>query len=384
MIRSHDTLLEKLLIGYRRKLHENPELAFEEFKTTKFLKSWLQEADITTVDLPLSTGLLAVVGGKRPGPVVALRSDIDALPIQEETGLSFSSKIPGRMHACGHDIHMSSILGAALLLKRQESELKGTVKILFQPAEENGRGAVRVLKTGLLDDVRAICGMHIMPDLPVGTIGIRAGALMAGVDHFLIDIEGTGTHGAKPEKGTDTIVAASQLVTALQTIISRNTSPLDQALISVTKFQAGNTWNIIPQHAELEGTVRTFNEAVRDMIEKRMNELSTLIAQSFGTRANLHYIRHGSPVLNDRQLTDLAATAARADGLTVIEPEPTTVGEDFAAYQERIPGAFFFMGVSGQSDLHHPDLIVDERAILPAAGFFAHLAGDMLKMARSK
>lgn len=371
-------LLEEQLIGYRRQLHQKPELAFEEIETTGSLKRWLDEASVRTVDLPLSTGVLAIIDGKKPGPVIALRSDIDALPIQEQTGLPYSSKVPGKMHACGHDVHMASILGAVLLLKEQEEELEGTVKIIFQPAEENGCGAVKVLQTGVLSDVQAICGMHIMPNLPVGTIGIKSGPLMAGVDHFIIDIEGTETHGAVPEKGTDTIVAAGQIIAALQTVISRNISPLDQALISVTRVQAGNTWNVMPQRAQLEGTVRTFRGEVRNRIEKRMKTIVEDVAQAFGTTGKLDYIRLGPPVVNDSRLADLAESAAQASGLKVINPELTTIGEDFAEYQKKMPGAFFFMGVSGNSDLHHSDLIIDERAIMYGARFFSALAKQLI------
>lgn len=376
--------LEQKLIGYRRLLHEKPELAFEEYETTQLLNQWLAEAEIARAELPLRTGVLAVIGGKKPGPTLALRSDIDALPIQEQTGLPYASKTAGKMHACGHDFHMASILGAALLLKEREDELEGTVKIIFQPAEENGRGAVQVLKTGVLNDVQAILGMHNMPYLPTGTIGIKPGALMASCDRFMIEIEGTGTHGAAPEKGVDTIVAATQIVTALQTIVSRNISPLSSAVISVTRIQAGNTWNIIPETAELEGTVRTFDENVRDIIPVRMKSIVENVARAFGAKAKLKFTRQGNPVQNDGQLTKWAAETAEKSGLKVIEPIPTTIGEDFAQYQESIPGAFFFMGVSGSSDLHRPDLIIDEGAILPSARFFANLAVDLLKKIKDR
>lgn len=378
-----EKILEKKLIGYRRILHENPELAFEEYGTTQFLNKWLAEANIETIDLPLETGVLAVIRGKKQGPMIALRSDIDALPIQEETGLPFASKVPGKMHACGHDFHMASILGAALLLKEREDELEGTVKIIFQPAEENGCGAVRVMKTGVLDDVRAICGMHNMPNLPTGTIGIRQGPLMAGVDHFIINIEGTGTHGAVPENGVDSVVVASQVVSALQTIISRNISPLSHAVVSVTRIQAGNTWNVIPANAELEGTVRTFSEDVRAAIPARMKSIVEGVSSAFGARGKLNFIKLGHAVQNDGQLTRWASETAEKSGLKVIEPNPTTIGEDFAEYQQKIPGAFFFMGVSGNSDLHHPDLIIDEQAILSSTKFFSNLAADLLKKIRN-
>jgi amidohydrolase len=370
--------LEQLLIERRRQLHRHPELAFEERETTARLKAWLSEASVTLGDLPIETGVLAVIGGKRPGPVIALRTDIDALPIAEQTGLTFASEVPGKMHACGHDIHMTALLGAALLLKQRENELKGTVKIIFQPAEEIGEGARRVLDTHVLDDVRTICGMHIMPSLPVGTIGIKSGPLMAGVDHFIVDLKGRGTHGAVPEQGDDLIVVSAQIISALQSIVSRNLSPLDQAVISTTRMSAGNTWNVMPDHAQLEGTVRTFTESTRRKIEKRMKELVTRIAAAFAVSGSVSYMRQGPPVDNNPQLAAWAAEAASAAGLKVVVPSPTTIGEDFAYYQEQMSSLFVFMGVSGNSGLHHADLVVDERAIGKSARFFAIFAEQLL------
>ncbi|MFX3619531.1 MAG: amidohydrolase [Sporolactobacillus sp.] len=374
-----ETAFEQQLIGYRRQLHAYPELAFEEFETTRSLKKWLTEASVELLDLPLETGVLAVIRGNKPGPVIALRTDIDALPIQEETDLPFASTLPGKMHACGHDFHAASILGATLLLNERKDELEGTVKIIFQPAEENGNGALRVLGTGVLDDVEAIFGMHDMPHLPTGTIGIKGGALMAGVDKFTIDVEGIGTHAAAPEKGIDAILVSSHIVTALQSIVSRNLSPLANTVISVTRLEAGNTWNVLPQTAQMEGTVRTFQETVRDGIPAKMDRVVRGVAQALGAKAELHYTKLGPSLQNDSKLADMAVETAKRSGLNVIVPEPSSAGEDFAEYLKKIPGAFFFMGVSGTAGLHHPDLIIDEKAILPSARFFANLAADMLQ-----
>lgn len=374
-----ETEIEQQLINCRRVLHEHPELAFEEFETTRSLKKWLTEAHVELLDLPLETGVLAVIRGSKPGPVIALRTDIDALPIQEKTGLPFASKVPGKMHACGHDFHTASILGAALLLNQRKDELEGTVKIIFQPAEENGNGALRVLAVGVLNDVEAIFGMHDMPHLPTGTIGIKGGALMAGVDKFTIDVEGIGTHAAAPEKGIDAIVVASHIVTALQSIVSRNLSPLANAVISVTRLEAGNTWNVLPQTAQMEGTVRTFQEPVRDQIPAKIDRVVRGVAQALGAKAELHYTRLDPSLQNDPKFAELSVATAKRSGLNVIVPEPSFAGEDFAEYLKKIPGAFFFMGVSGTSGLHHPDLIIDEKAILPSAKFFANLAVDMLQ-----
>lgn len=381
MILKETNSLDEMLIKRRRELHRHPELAFEEKATTAKLKSWLNAASVTLAELPLETGALAVIGGKKPGPVIALRTDIDALPIVERTGLPFASEVPGKMHACGHDLHMASMLGAALLLKERENELNGTVKIIFQPAEEIGEGARRVLETHVLDDVRAICGMHIMPDLPVGTVGIKSGPLMAGVDHFVIHLSGKGTHGAVPEQGNDLIVVSAQIISALQSIVSRELSPLDQAVISTTRMTAGNTWNVMPDHAQLEGTVRTFTEETREKIEQRMKQLVTRIAAAFAVQGSVTYLRQGPPVNNDPGLAAAAKEAARTIGLKVIHPKPTTIGEDFAYYQKQMTSLFVFMGVSGSSGLHHADLVVDERAIGKSARFFAALAKQLLNQA---
>lgn len=371
--------LESELIQYRRRLHEHPELSNEEFETTKSIRRWLADAGINVLDFPLKTGVLAEIKGKKEGPTVALRADIDALPILEETHLPFASKVPGKMHACGHDFHTSAILGAARLLKEQEDAIEGTVKIIFQPAEESGGGAERVVQTGVLDDVQAIFGMHNKPDLPVGTIGITDGPLMAGVDRFEIEIKGVGTHAAAPEKGIDPIVVSAHVITALQTIVSRNISPLDNAVISVTHLEAGNTWNVIPGKAVLEGTIRTFQESVRAAVPGAIRRVIDGVAQALGATATLRLTPGPPPVKNDRRLTEWTAEVAEKSGFNVVDPVPSAAGEDFAEYQKIIPGTFVFMGTSGTEEWHHPAFTLDESALLPSAGFFSALAIDALK-----
>lgn len=226
--------LTETLISIRRNLHEHPELSYEEFETTKAIKNWLEEKNITIINSNLETGVIAEISGNHSGPLIAIRADIDALPIQEETNLPYASKIDGRMHACGHDFHTAAIIGAAYLLKEKEFSLSGTVRFIFQPAEESSNGACKVIEAGHLHGVQAIFGMHNKPDLPVGTIGIKDGPLMAGVDRFEIEIHGVGTHAAVPDAGVDPIVASSQIVMALQTIVSRNISSSHNAVVSVT------------------------------------------------------------------------------------------------------------------------------------------------------
>ena len=239
--------LETRLIEIRRHLHQYPELSKEEFETTKAIQNWLLEEGIEIRKTKLPTGVFAEIKGKKSGPVVAIRADIDALPIEEQTGLPYASKIKGVMHACGHDFHTAAAIGAAYLLKESESELHGAIRLIFQPAEETGGGAVKVIRDGQLDGVDAIIGLHNKPDLPVGTVGLKEGPLMAAVDRLYVTIRGKGGHGALPHTGKDPVVASAHLITALQSIVSRNVSPLESAVISVTKIEAGKTWNVIPE-----------------------------------------------------------------------------------------------------------------------------------------
>ncbi|KZE51971.1 hydrolase [Brevibacillus parabrevis] len=370
---------EQKLIAIRRQLHQYPEVAYEEFETTRSIREWLTEAGIRLIELPLATGVVAEIGGKNAGPVIALRADIDALPIQEETGLPYASTIVGNMHACGHDFHTAVILGAAFLLKQQEEELPGTVRLLFQPAEEKGTGAALLMEKGALDGVTAIFGLHNKPDLEVGTVGIKPGALMASVDGFDIEVEGLGTHAAIPHAGIDPIVAASQIVTALQSIVSRNVSPLENAVVSVTTIHGGTTWNVIPDKVALGGTVRTFQEEVRQKIPGRIRAIIEGVAAAYGAKVSLRWFKGPPSVQNDGPLTKLAAETAEKLGLQVVTPEPSAAGEDFAYYQQKIPGVFVFVGTSGTNEWHHPGFTVDERAIAISANYFAELAWRALK-----
>ena len=254
--------LGERLIALRHELHRFPELSNQEFETTARLRQQLEQHQIRILDLPLKTGLVAEIGSSS-GPLVVLRSDIDALPIEEQSGVSFRSERAGVMHACGHDFHCTAALGAAILLKQQEASLSGRVRILFQPAEETGQGAPAVIATGALADARVIFGLHNDPSLPAGVIGSKAGPLTAAVDRFDIGITGIGSHAAKPHQGNDPIVIAAQIVAAAQTLISRNAPSADNAVVSITQIHSGSTWNVIPEGAWLEGTVRSFSQPTR-------------------------------------------------------------------------------------------------------------------------
>ncbi|MED4753194.1 amidohydrolase [Brevibacillus choshinensis] len=362
------------LIHIRRHLHQYPEVAYEEVETTRAIRGWLAQAGIRIVDVPLQTGIVAEVSGREDGPIIALRADIDALPIQEETGLPYASRIAGKMHACGHDFHTAAVLGAAYLLKSQEEHLKGTVRFIFQPAEEKGTGAKQIVESGALEGVQAIFGMHNKPDLEVGTIGVKAGPLMAAVDGFDIEVEGVGTHAAIPEEGIDPIVAAAQIVSSLQTIVSRNISPLHNAVVSVTSIHGGTTWNVLPDKVVLGGTVRTFQDEVRAKIPGHFRRIIEGVTAAYGTKISLRWFEGPPSVNNDDGLTQLSVVAAQKVGLQVVTPAPSPAGEDFAFYQQRIPGSFVFMGTSGTKEWHHPAFTLDDRALTQSALYFAEVA----------
>ena len=355
--------------------HRHPELSYEEVETTKRLRDDLAAAGIEVLDLPLKTGLVAKVGTGE-APFIALRCDIDGLPIQEESGLDYASEHAGRMHACGHDFHISTVLGSAYLLKAQEKDLHGTVYLIFQPAEEAPGGAHKVMETGVLKDVQAIFGLHTSPIYDVGTLGIRAGAVTASVDKFTVTFCGKGTHAAHPERGTDPIVMAASFVTAAQSIVSRNIDPAHPSLISITHIESGNTWNVIPESAWLEGTVRCLTAEDRKRIKQRIYELAEGQAASFGGHAELTWYAGPPATNNTPDWTDFAIQVAEESGLTV-EPAPVNLaGEDFAYYQEEISGAFVLVGTGKSPANHNPKFHVDPAALGPAAKYMARLAKE--------
>ncbi|MCI4114807.1 amidohydrolase [Dickeya dianthicola] len=371
--------LAQFIQAFRHELHQHPELSNQEFETTRKIRAVLEKEGIRILDLPLKTGLVAEVGGLQDGPLVVVRSDIDALPIEEESGVAFSSKNAGVMHACGHDFHSSAALGAAILLKRIEPELKGTVRILFQAAEETGLGAPEVIAVGALDGATAIFGIHNDPTLPVGVIGGKDGALTAGVDRFEIKIAAKGCHAAKPHEGNDPIIILGQLISAVQTIISRTVASDNNAVVSITQVHSGSTWNVIPDTAYVEGTVRTFSQAVRDLIEQRFRQIVAGIASTFG--AEIEFIWHAGPpsVVNTPRWVDFALQVADDEGFEARRVEASPIGEDFAFYQQKLPGTFMMVGSGGPYALHHPKFRVDDSALFPTAHYLYQLAKQSLE-----
>ena len=298
----------------------------------------MKEHNIKIIETNLKNGVVAEIGqGDR---VVALRADIDALPIEEESGVVYHSKVKGKMHACGHDFHTISLIGAAILLKENEDELKGRVRLIFQPEEEINSGAVKMIEENVLEGVSCIIGFHNKPDIPVGFIGIKEGPLMAGVEQFEVEIRGVGTHAAAPHNGNDPIVTASQIITGLQSIVSRHISPLETAVVSVTKIEAGKTWNIIPDRVKLEGTIRTFSEKVREETKKLFEQIIKNYSAAVNQEAEIKWISDGSPVDNNEKMAEILKKEI-SKFAKVIAPEIMMGGDDFARYQEKVPGSKF-------------------------------------------
>ena len=356
-----------------RWLHRHPELAFAETGATSRVKEILTQAGLAVQDGGLPTGLVALVEGALPGPTVALRCDMDALPIQEQTGLPYASETPGCMHACGHDFHTAVMTGAALRLQDMRNEIHGRVKILFQPAEEVATGAQRMIDTGLTD-ADCYIGIHSYPAEDPGWLGIKEGPVMAAIDRFQVTLTGRGCHGAQPHKGTDPIPALAALVSALQTIVSRNADPFAPCLLSVTHVESGSTWNVIPEAALLEGTIRTLNAGDRAMMRRRFHEVTEGTAAAYGVKAAIEWFSGPPAVVNDAALCRLARKVALRCGYRVGRQEDTLGGEDFSLYLDKAPGIFIRVGTGGGYPGHHPRFSVNPAAIVPAADYFAQLA----------
>ncbi|MDY5973675.1 amidohydrolase [Streptococcus hyovaginalis] len=365
------------LIQTRHHIHQHPEISGEEIETTAFIKAYLLHLGIRLLDLPLKTGLVAEIGSGQP--IVALRADIDALPIKENTGLAFASS-NNAMHACGHDFHQTSLLGAAELLKAQEEQLKGTVRLLFQPAEEIFQGAHQMIDAGALDGVSAIIGYHNNPHLKPGQIGLRTGAIMAGVEQFKVTVTGVSAHAARPDLGVDTVLAITTMVTNLQAIVARTVSPFDSAVVSVAHISVGNTWNVLPAQGFFEGTIRTFDLEVRQRTIDRFTTIVESVANQFGAQVTIDWGNSPGVTFNDAELTPIVFEASKTFA-EVVEPLPSTGGEDFATYQEKIPGVFAFVGSNGDPgapDWHHDDFIVKDEALETAVNYYVHNAVRLL------
>lgn len=365
--------LEKKLTEYFEWFHRHPELAYEEYGTTAKIREILEGEQIEILPYELKTGLVAVVRGEKPGPIQMLRCDIDALPMQEATGLPYASEYSGRMHACGHDFHITAGLGCAILLQKQKKELAGTVKIVFQPGEETSLGALKILETDVMEDVNRTWGFHADPSNEAGVLGIRQGYVTAAVDRFVITVKGTGCHGAHPDDGADPIPVAAAIIQALQTIVTRNINAFHPALLSVTRLEAGNTWNIIPETAYLEGTVRTMDRRDRVIMEKRMNEIVRGTMTAYGMEADVEWIAGPPATYNDEAMTDYSIRVAGEMGFKVVPEESSMGGDDFSFYEEKIPGCYLKVGTGKGERIHQPGFKVEESVLLPTAEYLTML-----------
>ena len=371
------------VVADRRYLHQHPEIAFEEENTARFVAEKLSALSLDVTTGIAKTGVLGLLRGGQPGKTVLLRADMDALPLEELNDVPYRSRTPGVMHACGHDAHTAMLLGVARLLTERRDAIRGTVKFIFQPAEEAGGGAKPMIDEGVMENPRvdAAFGVHIGQDLPLGTIGVRTGPMNAASDGFVATIRGKGAHAARPHLAVDPVVIAAQSILALQTLVSREVNPLRQAVITVGAVHAGTVANIIPEEAVMRATVRTFDDEVRQHLAERIPALLRGIAAALRGEADVQY-RFGYPVLvNDAAMTDLVREVAR--GIVgpekLIEREPGMGGEDMAYFLQRAPGCFFRIGSRNPErglvyGHHHPRFDVDEEALPVGVAALASVA----------
>jgi amidohydrolase len=373
------------IAAWRRQLHQMPELQYDVHKTAAFVTEKLRAFGCDDVVTGIGrTGVVGIIhGAKGAGATIGLRADMDALPITEATGLPHASKNPGKMHACGHDGHTSMLLGAAQHLCETRN-FAGSVAVIFQPAEEGGAGGRAMVRDGMMDrfNISKVFGMHNMPGLDVGKFAIRPGAIMAATDEFTIDVTGRGGHAAMPHKTIDPIFIATQLVNAFQGIVSRNTDPMESLVISVTKFHAGDAQNVIPQVAELAGTVRTLQKEMRDFAETRMKEVAAGVALAYGAQIRVNYNRNYPVTFNHPDETVFAVDIAqRLAGAANVDPNtpPVMGGEDFSYMLEARPGAFIFIGNGATAYLHHPEYDFNDDVIPHGVSYWVSLAETALR-----
>ena len=374
------------MIAWRRHIHKHPETAFEEHQTSDYVALRLHKFGIDVHRGLAGTGVVGTLkGGKGDGPAIGLRADMDALDIEEKNDIDYKSENPGKMHACGHDGHSTMLLGAAKYLSETKN-FAGTVHFIFQPAEENEGGGRVMIEEGLFEKfpVESVYGMHNMPGIPVGEFAIRSGPIMASFDIFEITLTGTGTHAALPQLGRDAVVAASQLVTALQTIASRTVSPFDAAVVSVTQIHTGDTWNVIPEEAVIRGTTRAFKEEIQTHMETEIRRIADGIAATFGVTAQVHYERRYPPTINDAAETDLTAGIAReiaGNDMVSLDKDPMMGAEDFAFMLNEKPGAYMWIG-NGPRDggcmLHNPHYDFNDEVLPLGASYWAKLVETRL------
>jgi hippurate hydrolase len=366
------------IVALRRDIHREPELGFDTEKTAEKVLAALEGLPLDVETGVAENGIVATLEGEEDGLTVALRADMDALPILEDTGLPFASEEEGKMHACGHDGHTSMLVGAAHALSGMRDRLGGTVKFIFQPAEEGGGGGKVMVDEGVADDVSSIFALHLWPGLPFGKVATKAGPIMAAADAFEMEVKATGSHGAMPHFGSDAIAIAAQVVTALQTIVSREVDPVEPAVLTVGEIGAGTAFNVIPHRAHLGGTVRTLNADLRQKMPRRMEDLARGIAKGMRGDVALDYTFSYPVTVNNEAATNLALDVAEDlfGSESVLElPNPSMGAEDFAYFLEKVPGAFIWLGIGEEaSGLHTPTFAFDEDVLLRGSALLAALA----------
>ncbi len=380
--------LNNYIIERRRDFHQHPELGLEETRTAGIVADTLKELGLEVTTGVGVTGVVGLLRGKQDSPVLLLRFDMDALPIQEETGVEYASKNPGKMHACGHDSHVAVGLTVAKMLAAKKDSLPGTIKFVFQPAEEGAGGAEKMVADGVLTNPKPdwSMAMHVWNEKPVGWYGVTTGPAMAGAHIFSVKLIGKGGHGAQPHKTVDPIVASAQIITALQTINSRNVDPLDTAVVSVCRVDSGTAFNVIPSEADLEGTIRTFKPEVFDLVERRLKEIVVSIAEAMGCKAEISIQQVTYPVDNDQDMAKLMVNVIKSvDQNAKITTTFQTMGsEDFSFMMTDIPGCFIFVGSANPKKgldfgHHHPKFNIDEACLPFAAAVLAQGAIEILE-----
>ena len=375
--------LKDEMIAWRHHIHAYPETAFEEKQTTQFIIEKLKSFGITELYTNFApTGVVAVIHGKSKGRTIALRADIDALDILEENKIDYCSKISGKMHACGHDGHTATLLGTAKYLSANR-DFSGTVVVIFQPAEENEGGGRVMVENGLFDKfpIEAVYGMHNQPNLELNHFAINYGPVMASYDVFEIKITGIGSHAAAPHLGKDTILTATHIVNNLQTIVSRNLNPTDSLVISVTQIHSGDTWNVLPQHAIIRGTVRALSVEDQNLAEERIKHISTATALAFCTKAEVDYQRRYPATINYPKQADIAIKVAQKlvdNDKIIIDPPPTMGSEDFAFMLQKVPGVYIKIGAGEGANLHNPSYNFNDEILTIGARYFVEIVAQEL------
>ncbi|RGW09779.1 M20 metallopeptidase family protein [Bifidobacterium pseudolongum] len=382
-VTAHIALTDEL-IAIRRHLHAHPERSFHETETSAYLERVLRDRGIDVLANPMETGVVAQITGAHAGPTVALRADIDGLPIHEDSGLDFASANPGVMHGCGHDLHMASLLGAVFWLSAHRDLIGGTVRIIFQPAEELGLGARAVIDAGLVDGVEAIIGTHNNPNYAPGTLAAGTAPMMAGCVRFGVTLHAQGTHAGYPHKGTGPLEAMASMIMSLQTIVSRNVTPFHPLVVSVTEVHGGDVWNVVPAEAGFQGTVRYFHREDGDLAAERFRTIVEQTAAAYGIAANVDWDDFQDPLVSDPALIEpVCAHIPQYASLAPIMP--SMAGEDFAEYAKVTRPVFAFVGSNGTpgcADWHSPRFVGFDETVRTGADFYANAALDVLDALR--